>query len=218
MPVPVSRTAPWGNVCDRHRYPASSSKLRLMLPSRRLSGEHAASPSRMIVMRTVHVARFGFRDAEANPRPERARAVVDLRLRQIQEVLAFDVARAHVVADRAADDLPARVDHERKLRLRHAPRRVAPNADRLAGRHDFLRQRLEENLGPLRVVDPVVRRRAEVGLLHARGLAAQVRHAGSPHFLPLDRRAEDDIGDGKPRERLAIDSVQQRERISALQH
>ena len=93
----------------------------------------------------------------------------------------------------------ARVEHERKLRLGHAPRRIAANPDRLAGRHDLLRQRLEENLGAIGVVHPVVRRRAEVGLLHARGLAAQVGHAGGPDFLPLDRRAER----SRPRRRTA---------------
>ena len=65
----------------------------------------------------------------------------------------------------------------------------------------------------------VVRRRAEVGLLHARGLAAQVRHARGPHFLPLDRRAEHDVRDAANRgQRLAIDPVQQRDGIGAFQH
>ena len=81
------------------------------------------------------LSRVGFCHAEPDPRTQRARAIVDLGLRQIQQVLAFDVARAHVVADRAADDAPARVDHERKLRLRHTPFCVAPNA------HALLRSR-----------------------------------------------------------------------------
>ncbi len=194
IPVPVSNTAPWGNDCDRHRYPASSSKLRLMLPRRVSPANTRCAAARD---RAAHrpLSRVGFRHAEADPGTERARAVVDLGLRQIQEVLAFDVARAHVVADRAADDRPRELITSASSgsgTLHFASRRM-PTA--FSGRHDLLRKRLEENLGPVRVVHPVVGRRAEVGLFHARGLAAQVRHASRPHFLALDRRAKNDVGD-----------------------
>src|SRR3954465_7762756 len=37
-------------------------------------------------------------------RTERATAAVNLRLRQVQGIFAFDVARTHVVADRVAND------------------------------------------------------------------------------------------------------------------
>ena len=40
---------------------------------------------------------------QRDPRAQRAAGVVDLGLRQIERVFAFDIARAHVVADREAD-------------------------------------------------------------------------------------------------------------------
>src|SRR4051812_14542457 len=50
---------------------------------------------------------FGFTRVDVDERTQRAGAVVDLRLRQIEKIFAFDIARTHVVADRVADDLAA---------------------------------------------------------------------------------------------------------------
>ena len=45
-----------------------------------------------------------FRRAHINPGTQRAGAVVDFCLWQIEQIFPFDVARAHVVANRVADD------------------------------------------------------------------------------------------------------------------
>ena len=67
---------------------------------------------------------LGDQDAGA----ECAALVVDLGLREIEGVLAFDVARAHVVADRPADDAAGGVDDDRELGLRDVPLRVLADA------------------------------------------------------------------------------------------
>src|SRR6185312_9412512 len=64
---------------------------------------------------------------------KRAGAVIDLCLRQIERVFAFDVTRAHVVADGVASDLAAWVEQQRQFRLGHRPLRIGSNANRLAG-------------------------------------------------------------------------------------
>src|SRR5690606_35864065 len=68
------------------------------------------------------------RARDQNAGPEREALIVGFRLRQVERVLAFDVARAHVVADRVADDLAAPVHGQHELGLRHAPLRIAPHA------------------------------------------------------------------------------------------
>jgi hypothetical protein len=65
-------------------------------------------PFLMIVSAMRGIGRQRFL-GDQHPWTECARAVVHLRLRQIERVLAFDVARAHVVADRVADDRPPRL-------------------------------------------------------------------------------------------------------------
>src|SRR3712207_7746030 len=60
----------------------------------------------------------GVRTAELDPGSQGAAAVVDLGLRQVQRVLALDIARGDVVACRVADDLHPVVDYQHKLRFR----------------------------------------------------------------------------------------------------
>ena len=62
---------------------------------------------------------------------------VNLRLRQIQQVFAFDVARTHVVADRVADDFAMAIDDERQFGFGHVPLGVLANANGLAGPATF---------------------------------------------------------------------------------
>src|SRR5262245_58570340 len=76
--------------------------------------------------------------SERYPRTQGARPFVDFGLRKIQEILALDVPRAHVVADREPYDHSTRVDHERQLRFRHVPARVTPDSHSVAGWNDFL--------------------------------------------------------------------------------
>ena len=162
-------------------------------------------------------AREGFAGAQVDPRSERAGAIVDFRLREIQEILAFDVARTHVIADGAAHNRSTRIQNERELRLRNTPAGVAPNADRLAGSDDFLRQSLEKNLRPLRRINAVVRGGAEIGFLHPGRLAAQVSDPRGPHFLSFNRRAKPDRGQWNARQIPPGDLVQLRNRIIAFQ-
>ena len=63
----------------------------------------------------------------------------------------------------------------------HRASRRIPTA--LSGRHDFLGNRFEEDFRAGCLVDVVVGARAEVRLLHARLLAAQIGHASGPDFL-----------------------------------
>ena len=143
------------------------------------------------------VARLVLAGADDHPRPDRAGAVVNLRLRQIEQIFPLDVARTHVIADGVADDLAARVDDQRQLRLRHVPARVFANAHRITRSDDFLRQRLKEQFGPLCVVNTIVGRRAEVRLLHARLLAAQISHACRPDLLRIHRSKQLYLGNSE---------------------
>src|SRR5262249_43001210 len=59
---------------------------------------------------------------------EAAGLAVDLRLREVERVLALDVAGAHVVSDRVADQLQLRRDQERDFRLGDVPPGVAADA------------------------------------------------------------------------------------------
>src|SRR6185436_14984481 len=72
------------------------------------------------------------RVADVDAGADRARAVVDLRLRQVERVVALDVARRHVVADGVTDDLTGAVDDQRQLRLGDVPLAVVADADRHA--------------------------------------------------------------------------------------
>jgi hypothetical protein len=155
--------------------------------------------------------------AQVHPRRHCTRAVVHLRLRQVQKILAFDVARAHVVADRTAGNLAARVQHECQLGLWHAPAGIAPDADGVAGGHDFLGNRLEKDFRAIGVVHPVVRRCAEVGFFHARRFAAQVGHARRPHFLPLYWRRKSNGGDLDARQLAVIHPIDRSHRIGSLE-
>jgi competence protein ComEC len=113
-------------------------------------GERAAdaidrrAPAEHLVSRTFDchadrpAADRGLDRFQHDPRAERARAIVDLRLWQVEQVLALDVARTHVVADRAAHEPPAGVHHECEFRLGHAPPRIAADADGVVRPHHLL--------------------------------------------------------------------------------
>src|SRR5204862_459885 len=78
------------------------------------------------------------------------------RLRQVERVLALDVPRAHVVADRVADDRAARGHDERELGLGHIPACVAADPHGLAAPTHTMRRRLEEELRALGVIHAIV--------------------------------------------------------------
>src|SRR5438094_5677509 len=134
------------------------------------------------------VARLAFAGADDDPGPHRAGAVIDLGLWQIEQIFPFNVARTHVVADGVTDHPPARIDDQRQLRFRHVPARVFANAHSLARGDDFFWQRLEKEFRTGGIVNLVVRGSAEIRLLHAGLLAAQISDARRPDLLPANGR------------------------------
>src|SRR5262245_46240296 len=87
---------------------------------------------------------------------KRTRSVVHLRLWEIQRILTFDIARAHIVANRVADNLRARVDTHRELRFGDDPLRVTTYSNSLSRSAHTPRRRLEKQLRTLRAVDAIV--------------------------------------------------------------
>ena len=132
IPVPVKRSAPLGNSFSLNSHSARLSTVRAHLRERGRSLERdrpAATDDEL----DLHAGKLGHRGHRRHHRPDRARTLVDLRLRQVERVLALDVARTHVVADGVADDLPRRRDDQRQFRLGHAPLGVGADAHRFAG-------------------------------------------------------------------------------------
>ena len=97
-----------------------------------------------------------------------------------------------------ADDMAARVEHEREFRLGHAPSGVLADADRLTVGHDLLWQRFEEDLRAWCGVNAVVGIGAEGRFLHARRLAPQIGHPCRPDLLVVHWRAETDLAKRQP--------------------
>jgi len=60
----------------------------------------------------VPLSRRGFGGIQLDPRTQRAGAMINLGLGQVQQVLAFDVARTPVVADRKARQLALLIEHQ----------------------------------------------------------------------------------------------------------
>src|SRR4051812_23381533 len=92
------------------------------------------------------LTRIVFGKSHDNPWTDSARARVDFCLREIEHVLAFDIARAHVVSNREANNFSGTVDDQRQLGLRYIPAGIFADSDRVGWRNDFFRKRLEEDL------------------------------------------------------------------------
>ena len=184
MPVPVIRNTPCGKLLSRSRYSTSVFGSRFNSVSA-TDPENSTRSWRTYLDCDLRRVRQWAR-GHKNSRPQRAAAVVDLGLRQIQRILAFDIARAHIVANRVADDAPRRTDHQRQFRLRHGPVRIPANFNLAATAHRPACRRLEKKLRPLRRINAIVKVSATriLRLLHARTAAAIVRDAGGPDFLP----------------------------------
>src|SRR5207248_3685946 len=95
---------------------------------------------------------------------EGATPVVDFGLRQVERVLALDIARRQVVPDRVARDGEPRIEQQRQLGLRHGPGRVRARDDGGVRAGHTRRGGFEEQLGPLGVVDTRVDVGAGFGL------------------------------------------------------
>src|SRR5215212_765936 len=128
-------------------------------------------------------AQHRIRSRENDARPQRARAVVDLGLGEIQRILAFYIARGDVVAGGVTDDLHPAVDDQNEFGLWHVPTAVPADAHPVPRADEPPPEGLEEELGPLGVVDPLVGVR--VRRLQLAGLpAAQVGHPAGPDLMP----------------------------------
>ena len=117
-------------------------------------------------------------------RAERAGGREELRLGEVERVRAFDVACGDVVADRRAEQLTVRVQHECQLRFGHSPRGIGADADRRAGADGATAACvLQEQLGTLGVVDEAVHvARLDPALVDASVAAPLVRDAGGPRL------------------------------------
>ena len=181
-PVPVSSTAPAGWESSQNSASTSSSKLRL-ISATEVAPANSASPPRRISS-SIAAAR--------TPRgvARRARSSRTARARRRRSWPAAGRAgwrprsRARTRRRRRGSrrSAPRRVEHERQLGLRDVPARVGADAQRRAGRRDAVRGGLEEQLGPLGLVDELVDV-ADRGLLDAGGGRAPVGHAARPHLL-----------------------------------
>ena len=102
----------------------------------------------------------------------------------------------HVVADRVAQDLAVGRDEHRELRLGHGDGGVRADPDGLTAGDGTPGRGLEEELGPLGVVDPRVDVLGRGGLLDPGVHRALVGHPGGPHLgAAVDRRQQQDVGE-----------------------
>ena len=157
MPVPVSRMAPLGKLVS-----LPSQAIRSLEGAGHLSilvaPSKTALPAALDLQADGDLRPGGHGVGQGDDRAEGAGAVVDLGLRQIERVLAFDVARAHVVADGVADELAAAARSPGP-----APARARSSGYRggcargCAGAGDAVGGRLEEQLGRAGRVDQVVK-------------------------------------------------------------
>src|ERR1700679_1533381 len=148
------------------------------------------------------------RVANKNAGAKRTASIVDLGLRKIERVCAFDVARTHVVADGVADDLTARIDDERKLGLGYGPRGIAANFYRTIRARDFGSESFEEQLRPLGRVDAIIKIAPSrvLRFCDARATAAVVGNTRGPDLLVADWREQRCVQQVIGR-RVVVDSV-----------
>jgi len=145
----------------------------------------------------------------------------DFGLRQVERIFPLDVAAAHVVADRVAENAAGAVQHEAEFGFGHLPGRVAAQADGLARADGPRRRRFEEQFRPLRPVHFVVHRfrggAVRVRLFVARRLAALVGDPGRPHFRRFHGRKEPQpapvAGHGRRPVRLAANRLKRRHAV-----
>ena len=70
---------------------------------------------------------------QRDPGSQPATGVVHLGLRQVERILALDVATAHVIADSESHQPQSRREHQGELRLGNVPSSVRANLHRFAG-------------------------------------------------------------------------------------
>src|SRR5258708_38154058 len=94
---------------------------------------------------------------DKTPRPQRATAVVNLGLRQIEWVLALNIARAHIIANGVADDPAWGAHHQSQLWLRHRPMSIGANPYLAACAHRSARRGLEKQFRSFCRIDAIVK-------------------------------------------------------------
>ena len=155
-PVPVRSTDPGGTGFSRTSHDASSWKVRTMMRRRGL----VLVEDLALLVGDAHddleAQRLARRDVER--RADRARARVDLRLGQVERVRApRSRGRRRRSRSCTRGSCPRSPTTSADLGLGHVPGRVAADPDRLAGADGAPRPGvLEEELGPVGVVDEVV--------------------------------------------------------------
>src|SRR5580658_1277436 len=127
-----------------------------------------------------------FTDEDAGTK--RATAVVDLGLGKVERILAFDIARAHVIADGVADDAAIGADDKSELRLGNGPVGIGADANFAPGSCGATGAAFEKQLGPFSRVDAIIEVAATgvFGFFHACAAAPVVGDAGGPYLLMAD--------------------------------
>ena len=137
---------------------------------------------------------------------EGATPEIDLGLREVERVLALDRTGRHVVADRIAHDIAPSVYHQGYLGLGYVQSRVRPHCHRAAIAYHPPRRRLEEQLGPVGVVDELVRIRSPLALFDTGFPRYLVGNATGPYLgTAVDRRQYLDLFEREPRATGFID-------------
>src|SRR4051812_37276700 len=90
----------------------------LDLIHRSLAAENLASTA-LNPERNRPTPRFLLGCAQHDTRPERARSIVNLRLRQIEQVFTLNITRTHIVTYGEPSQFAPRIDHQRQFGFRH---------------------------------------------------------------------------------------------------
>src|ERR1039457_1087033 len=111
--------------------------------------------------------------ANKDARPQRATAVVNLGLWQVEWVLAFNIAGAHVIANGVANDPACGAHHQSQLRLRHRPMSIGANLYLAASARRSARRGLEKQFRSFCRIDAIVKisSASAIRLFHARSAA-----------------------------------------------
>ena len=189
-PVPVRRTLPGGTGLSRQQpldelRERAAHAARVEVSPAKSSAPSASGDPQADLERRLPVV------GDEDGRAERARAGEDLRLGDVERVLALDRARGDVVADRQAGEARRPRRGRRDLRLGNVPARVrrgrrsarrgrpCAGSRRPSGRARAARRRRRACRGP-----------CTVALLDARVAAALVGDARAPDLGRLDRDRE----------------------------
>ena len=111
-------------------------------------------------------------------------------LREVERILALNIAAGKIIADGITDNLATRVDDESQFRFRHHPLRITAQMHGLARISHALRCGFEKNLRTLCGIDAIVKTAASAifTFLHPRCATAIVGDPSSPYLLRANGR------------------------------